>query len=128
MFMQIQQANKRKSHPPRLPPTYELFCNTAFSQGISTDTGLDTLKGYVQRSKIVWVVCESAGQFEPIMTLVDIAPANLVRFVSCSSSVDCTTKRCSCKKINVKCVSACGGCHGILFKNNEVEVPFPESD
>ena len=74
-----------------------------------------------------WYVT-SAGQFEPIMTLVDVAPANLLRFVSCSCSVDCTAKRCSCKKINVKFISACGGCHGILFKSNEVEVPFPESD
>ena len=62
-----------------------------------------------------WYVT-SPGQFESIMTLGDIAPAN------------CTTKRCSCKKNNVKCISACGGCYDILCKNNEVEVPLPESD
>ena len=71
---------------------------------------------------------KSAGQFEPIMTLDDIAPSNLLRFVSCNCSGDCTTKRCSCKKNNVKCISACGGSHSILCKNNEVEVPLPESD
>ena len=74
-----------------------------------------------------WYVI-SAGQFEPIMTLDGIAPANLLQFVSCNCPGDCTTKRYSCKKNNVKCISACGGCHNILCKNNEVEVTLPESD
>ena len=65
---------------------------------------------------------------EPIMTLDNIDSANLLRFVSCNCSGDCATKRCSCKKNNVKYISACGGCHGILCKNNEVEVPLLESD
>ena len=69
----------------------------------------------------------SAGEFEPIITLDDIVPANLLWFLfNCSG--DCTTKRYSCKKSNIKCISACGGCHGILCKNNEVEAPLPESD
>ena len=62
------------------------------------------------------------------MTLDDIAPANLLRFFSCNSSSDYTTNRFSCKKNNIKCISAFGGCHGILCKNNEVEVPLPESE
>ena len=70
----------------------------------------------------------SVRQFEPIMTLDDIAPANLLRFVSCNYSNDCTNKRCSCKKNNVKCISACSGCYSILCKNDEVEVSLPESD
>ena len=70
----------------------------------------------------------SAGQFEPIMTLDDITPANLLQFVSCNCLGDCTTKRCPCKKNNVKCISACGGCHCILCKNNELKVSLPESD
>ena len=74
-----------------------------------------------------WYVT-SAGKFEPIMTLGDIAPANLLRFVSCNFSVDCATKRCSCKKNNIKGKSTRGGCHCILCKNNEVEVLLPESD
>ena len=65
---------------------------------------------------------------EPIMTLDNIDSANLLRFVSCNCSGDWATKRCSCKKNNVKYISACGGCHGILCKNNEVEVPLLESD
>ena len=65
----------------------------------------------------------SAGQFEPIMTLDDITPTNLLRFVSYNCSGDCTTKSYSCKKNTVKCISACGGCHSILCKSNEVEVP-----
>ena len=56
--MQIQQASKRTSHSPRNSATGESFCNTALSQGISTDKGLDTFKEYVQRSKIVRVVSD----------------------------------------------------------------------
>ena len=33
-------------------------------------------------------------QFEPIMILADIAPANFLQIVSCSFSGDCTTNRC----------------------------------
>ena len=65
---------------------------------------------------------------EPIMTLDNNDSANLLRFVSCNCSGDGATKRCSCKKNNVKYISACGGCHGILCKNNEIEVPLLESD
>ena len=57
-FMQIQRASKGRSRPPRKSATDQWFCNTAFSQSISTDTGLDTFKEYVQRSKIPWVVCD----------------------------------------------------------------------
>ena len=47
--MQIQQASKR-SHPTRYSATDEWLCNTAFSQGISTDTGLDTFKGTLMQT------------------------------------------------------------------------------
>ena len=107
---------------------YEWFCNTAFSQGISTNTGLVILQSMYRDPRLyVWYVT-SAGQFKPIMTLDDIAPANLLRFVPYNCSGDCTTKRCSCKKNNVKFIAVRGGCDGIPCKNNEVEVPLPESD
>ena len=50
----------------------------------------------------------SGGAHEPILITDAIAPANLLKFVSCNCSGNCTTKRCSCKKNNVKCISACG--------------------
>ena len=79
-------------------------------------------------SRLYGCYVTSAGQFEPIMTLDDIAPPNSLWFVSCNCSGDCTTKRCSCNKNNVKFASVCGGCHSIICKNNEVEIPLPESD
>ena len=81
------------------------------------------LKSIVRDPRLYGWYVTSAKQFKPIM-----APANLLRFVSCNCSGDCTTKRYSCKKNNIKCISACGGCYGILCKNNEVVVPLPESD
>ena len=64
----------------------------------------------------------SGGAYEPILITDDIAPANLLKFASCNCSGNCSTKRCPCKKNNVKCISACGTCHGNQCKNIDAEV------
>ena len=66
----------------------------------------------------------SAGQIEPKMTLDNVAPANLVWFLSCNCSGDFTTNRCSCMKDNSKPISADDGSYYILCKDNKVEVPL----
>jgi hypothetical protein len=57
--------------------------------------------------------------YEPILMTEPIAPENLLKFISCNCKGDCSTQRCSCKKNNVKCVTACGNCHGHQCKNTE---------
>ena len=59
----------------------------------------------------------TGGAYEPFLKTDAIAPANLLKFVSFNCSGNCTTKRCSCKKNNVKCILACGTCHGNQCKN-----------
>ena len=65
---------------------------------------------------------EKFGRYEPIPTTAAVAPPNLLKFVSCNCSCDCNTRRCSCRKNNVKCISACGKCHGKECNNIELEI------
>ena len=59
----------------------------------------------------------SGGAYEPIQTLDAIAPTNLIKLVSYNCAGDCTIRRCYCKNNNIKCIAACGTCHGNLCKN-----------
>ena len=72
-------------------------------------------------TKYGWYVT-SAGTYEPILTDNPIAPKNLVKLVSCNCGGDCSTKRCYCRKNNVKCISACGSCLEKQCKNIDSEL------
>ena len=65
---------------------------------------------------------QTANGYEPVLTTAAMAPANLLKFVSCNCKGDCTSQRCSCKKTNVKCISACGNCYGTQCKNIDNEI------
>ena len=66
-----------------------------------------------------WYITNS-GRYEPIPTLDEIAPPGLLKFISFNCAGNYSTKRCSCRKNNVKCISACGKCHGNSCKNIEI--------
>ena len=55
--------------------------------------------------------------YEPILTLDPMAPKELLQFISYNCHGDCNTRRCSCVKNEVKCISACGNCKGLTCKN-----------
>ena len=59
-----------------------------------------------------WTV--GARGYEPVPTLDPMAPEELLQFTSCNCKGDCSNRRCSCKKNDVKCISAC---KGITCKN-----------
>ena len=58
-----------------------------------------------------WLISTN-GQYEPVLTLKPVAPENMLKLVSCNCGGDCSTKRCSCRRNNLKCISSCGNCHG----------------
>ena len=64
------------------------------------------------------------------MTDKDPAPENLLKIIRCkckmSSKKACGTNVCSCKKIELRCVTACEGCRGQSFLN--VDEPLVEDD
>ncbi|XP_065652097.1 uncharacterized protein LOC136079741 [Hydra vulgaris] len=56
------------------------------------------------------------GCLLPIPTDKEVAPPNILKVIRCdcktSSRNMCGTNMCSCRKNGLKCMSACGGCHG----------------
>ena len=54
--------------------------------------------------------------FTPILTDLHAAPDSLLKFVRCKCKLlyknSCSTNICSCRKNGLKCVTACGDCHG----------------
>jgi len=66
------------------------------------------------------------GTYEPTMTDLNPAPDNIVRFIRCncdsSKKSPCSKNVCSCKRHGLVCVSACGDCHSVKFKNCDGKV------
>ena len=55
--------------------------------------------------------------FEPIQTLLECAPMNLLKFVRCKCKTGCSSNLCSCKKHGLPCVPSCKNCHGDCFNS-----------
>ena len=57
------------------------------------------------------------------MTDLHVPPESLLKFVRCkcklSSKNPCNTSICSCRKNGLKCITACGNCHGEGCNNSE---------
>ena len=70
----------------------------------------------------------SGGAYEPIQALDATALMNLIKLVSCNCAGHCTTRRCYCKNNNVKCIAACGTCHGDQCKNIDDETTDTNDD
>ena len=60
--------------------------------------------------------------YEPIMTDLNAAPDDILRFIRCNCSISkkspCNTNVCSCKRHGLPCVSACGNCNGVECENS----------
>ena len=56
----------------------------------------------------------SGSIYAPIMTDLEAAPENLLKFMRCKCKLlsrnPCGTNLCSCRKNGLKCVAACGDC------------------
>ena len=51
-------------------------------------------------------------QLTPVMTDLPPAPHSILQIVRCNCSQDCSTLRCSCRKNNLQCTTACRQCKG----------------
>ena len=56
-----------------------------------------------------WELKGYNGKLIPVLTDLPLAPDEL-KTIICNCHTDCSSIRCTCKKYNVKCSSACGNC------------------
>lgn len=64
-----------------------------------------------------WQECDEG--FVPLQTSLPPAPEHLLRVIRCNCQADCSTLRCTCKKHNIECTTACGHCKGSGCTNSQ---------
>ena len=86
----------------------------------------------VELNPLDWGWQLSSGSYEPIMTDLNSAPDNILRFIRCNCNSlkksPCSNNVCSCKRHGLVCVSACGDCHGVDCENCDVEIDIDTED
>ena len=86
--------------------------------------------GQCQYDPCSWGWKMKNGVFAPVMTDLDPAPEELLKFVQCKCKVmsksPCSTKLCSCLKHGRTCVTACSGCCGTECSNVSEATPDEE--
>ena len=66
------------------------------------------------------------GTFEPIGSAEPIAPSEILQFISSNCQLNseengCGNNRCTCKRYGMKCIPACGNCHGLNCSNSAAQ-------
>ena len=113
---------KGKFVPQKLPPT-------------DASATQHTLRSYLQYRD--WAILESQSlnplqygwvksshTFEPVGFEGEVAPAALLNFTACNCKTTnpdaaCNSNRCSCKRMGLYCLAACGNCHGVSCQNSK---------
>ncbi len=122
-------ASGKKLEPERMPPTERAahFHSLRVHAQIIDWHSLGTVKC----DPLIWGWQQVKGEYIPIMTDNEPGPQELLNLIRCnckmSSKSPCGTSLCSCRKNGLKCVSACGDCHGVSCQN-EHPVVNDESD
>lgn len=122
MFSRSAAAGKIK--PETLPPTEGAAAQHALRAYLQTRDWLILKSMSLDPIDYGWIL--GVRGYEPIPTLDPMAPVELLQFTCCNCNGDCCNRRCSCKKNDVKCISACGNCKGISCKNGVNDDVEPE--
>ncbi|KAG1701346.1 hypothetical protein GQR58_004811 [Nymphon striatum] len=120
-FCQKVSTSTVRVEPRTLPPT-------------SASAKQHCLRVYVQVQQWKGVGMDANGwgwairdeRMVPVMTEMKPAPDYLLDAIHCGCNTDCSTRRCSCRKHNLECSTACSECKGLHCSN--VTLPEPESD
>ena len=121
-YMQMVTSSK-KIEPHKLPPT----ARAAFFHSLRVHLQVVIWKSpSVHLPPTEWGWKKENTLLQPIMTDFDPAPEGLLKFIRCkcklSSRNPCSSNICSCHKHGLKCVTACGDCHGKDCHNTELEL------
>ena len=107
--------------PERLPPTSKaaVHHSSRVYLQIMQWSNLDTT--IMDPTNWGWYVTTN-NKLTPRMTDNEVAPAHLLKIICCDCKKSdnlCGSDRCSCKKNHMKCVAACGTCHGLGCQNEQ---------
>ena len=101
--------------PEKLPPTTEAAAQHSLRAYLQTRDWLMLQTPSLDVLDYGWKLGDQG--YAPVPTTDAIAPDYLLKFVCCNCDGGCNTLRCCCKKQGVKCISACGNCHGKSCQN-----------
>ena len=104
-FTTVRHLLTVRVEPHTLPPT-------------SASAKQHCLRVYVQVRQWQGVGMDASGwgwairdeRMVPVMTEMEPAPDYLLDAIHCGCNADCSTRRCSCRKYNLECSSACTEC------------------
>ena len=69
-----------------------------------------------------WGWKNDGARLRPIATDLEPAPSDLLKVIRCncksSTSNQCLTNVCTCRKNGLHCIAACGNCHGLSCFNS----------
>ena len=104
-----------------LPPTK----SAAHQHSLRTYHQVQKWLGW-EKDPLEWGWKPSPDGIIPITTTMEPAPPNVINMVSCKCAKGCTSGRCSCRKIGLKCSIACHICKGQSCENvpTQEEVPI----
>ena len=121
-YMNLLATAKGQVKPERLPPTESAAENHSYR----------VHRQVIQWSKLMessilpidWGWRMENQPLAPISMITEPAPAELLNVIRCkckpTSKAPCSINICSCRKNGIKCMAACGNCHGYEC-NNSVE-------
>jgi len=95
--------------PQALPPT----SSAAKFHSMRVYLQVQQWMGHTQLNPEDWGWVLKNGQYHAILTDKEVAPVDLLVMVRCNCKLDCTTRRCTCRKNDMECSSACGQCRGV---------------
>ena len=101
--------------PEKLPPTTDAAAQHSLRAYLQTRDWLTLQTPSLDVLQFGWK--QSEHGYAPVPSTNPIAPDYLLKFISCNCEGDCSTLRCYCRKQGVKCISACGKCHGDVCQN-----------
>ena len=111
-----KQGKNGTFKPEALPPTTDAAELHAPRAWLQTADWLNLVTMSHQPTDFACIV---NGSFEPVARSKAMAPEALSNLISCNCHGDCSTLRCPCCKNGLKCISACGNCHGVNCKNHD---------
>ena len=119
-FMKLSAAGASKFIPEKLPPTESAAKEHSFRVHLQILQWKSLMDTDLDPTDWGWKI--DNAQLIPVMTTKDAGPPEILNIVRCkckSANKQCQSNICSCRKNSLKCVSACGHCHGRNCYNSD---------